>query len=441
MMTIMKIAVIGTGYVGLVTGVCFAEVGNDVVCIDIDAAKIARLKQGDVPIYEPGLAELLHENQKRGRLHFTTDLPSGILNAQAVFLALPTPPGEDGSADLSAVLSVAGQLGEHLGDIFTVVIDKSTVPVGTADKVYAAIAAKHPDNFDVVSNPEFLREGMAVRDFMEPDRVVIGTQSQKAQDIMQELYAPLVDEQRPLLMMDTYSAELAKYAANAFLATKISFINEIANVADRVGANVEAVARAIGADGRIGTRFLQAGIGYGGSCFPKDVQALAKTSETVGYDFKIIEAVLQANAAQRHLFVDKVRTFYNGNLAGKHFAVWGLAFKPDTDDIREAPVLTIIDELLAAGATVTAFDPEAMDNVERLYASKQQRPALAATALAATAQADALLVVTEWKLFRNADLSVLKTSLKAPIIFDGRNIFDPAVVREAGFTYTSVGRP
>jgi UDPglucose 6-dehydrogenase len=441
MMTIMKIAVIGTGYVGLVTGVCFAEVGNDVVCIDIDAAKIARLKQGDVPIYEPGLAELLHENQKRGRLHFTTDLPSGILNAQAVFLALPTPPGEDGSADLSAVLSVAGQLGEHLGDIFTVVIDKSTVPVGTADKVYAAIAAKHPDNFDVVSNPEFLREGMAVRDFMEPDRVVIGTQSQKAQDIMQELYAPLVDEQRPLLMMDTYSAELAKYAANAFLATKISFINEIANVADRVGANVEAVARAIGADGRIGTRFLQAGIGYGGSCFPKDVQALAKTSETVGYDFKIIEAVLQANAAQRHLFVDKVRTFYDGNLAGKHFAVWGLAFKPDTDDIREAPALTIIDELLAAGATVTAFDPEAMDNVERLYASKQQRPALAATALAATAQADALLVVTEWKLFRNADLSVLKTSLKAPIIFDGRNIFDPAVVREAGFTYTSVGRP
>lgn len=440
-MTIMKIAVIGTGYVGLVTGVCFAEVGNTVTCIDIDANKIERLKHGKVPIYEPGLAELLLENQKHDRLHFTTNLASGIKNAQAIFLALPTPPGADGSADLSAVLSVAKQLGEHLGDMFTVVIDKSTVPVGTADKVRAAIAVNHPENFDVVSNPEFLREGMAVHDFMQPDRVVVGTQSARAWEIMQELYAPLVDEQRPLLLMDEYSAELSKYAANAFLATKISFINEIANVADRVGADVEAVARAIGADGRIGSRFLQAGIGYGGSCFPKDVQALAKTSQNVGYEFKIIDAVLQANAAQRHVFVDKIRSFYGGDIAGKHFALWGLAFKPDTDDIREAPALTIIDELLAAGATVTAFDPEAMENVERLYAGKQERPALADTALAATKQADALLVVTEWKLFRNADLSALKTSLKAPVIFDGRNIFAPEIVRAAGFMYTSIGRP
>lgn len=437
----MKIAVIGTGYVGLVTGVCFSEVGNDVTCIDIDTNKIERLQRGEVPIYEPGLSSLLQENRLRGRLHFTTDMPVGIADAEVIFLALPTPPGADGSADLSAVLGVAAQLGSHLGDDYTVVVDKSTVPVGTADKVRTAIAANHSDTFDVVSNPEFLREGVAVRDFMEPDRVVIGTRSDKARAVMQELYAPLVDDQRPLLFMDEYSAELCKYAANAFLATKISFINEIANIADRVGADVEAVARAIGADERIGSRFLQAGIGYGGSCFPKDVQALAKTAESAGYDSKIIDAVLQANAAQRHIFVDKIRDFYKGDLAGKHFALWGLAFKPDTDDIREAPSLTIIDQLLEAGATVTAFDPEAMENVERYYADKQQRPVFAASALAATVQADALLVVTEWKLFRNVDLSALKTSLKAPVIFDGRNIFEPAVIRGAGFTYTSVGRP
>lgn len=437
----MKIAVIGTGYVGLVTGVCFAEVGNDVTCIDIDKKKIEQLTHGEVPIYEPGLDSLLSENRSRDRLNFTTDMPEGIKGAEVIFLALPTPPGADGSADLSAVLSVARQLGEHLGDDYTVIIDKSTVPVGTADKVRAAIAANHPDNFDVVSNPEFLREGVAVRDFMEPDRVVVGTQSDKARSVMRELYAPLVDEQRPLLFMDEYSAELCKYAANAFLATKISFINEIANLADKVGADVEAVARAIGADARIGNRFLQAGIGYGGSCFPKDVQALAKTAASVGYDFKIIDAVLQANASQRHVFVDKIRAFYAGDLSGKHFAIWGLAFKPDTDDIREAPALTIIDELLAAGATVTAFDPEAQENVRRLYADKPQRPTLAETPLAAAAAADAVLIITEWKVFRNTDLTELKQKLKSPVVFDGRNIFDPKAMRETGFTYTSVGRP
>lgn len=437
----MKIAVIGTGYVGLVTGVCFAEVGNDVTCIDIDTNKIERLKQGEVPIYEPGLSSLLQENRSRERLHFTTDMPAGIAGAEVIFLALPTPPGADGSADLSAVLGVATQLGNHLGDDYIVVIDKSTVPVGTADKVRAAIAASHPDNFDVVSNPEFLREGVAVHDFMEPDRVVIGTRSEKARAVMQELYAPLVDELRPLLFMDEYSAELCKYAANAFLATKISFINEIANVADRVGADVEAIARAIGADGRIGNRFLQAGIGYGGSCFPKDVQALAKTAESVGYDFRIIDAVLQANAAQRHIFVDKIRTFYDGNLAGKHFAVWGLAFKPDTDDIREAPALTIIDELLGAGATVSAFDPEASENVRRMYADKSGQPILAGTPLESAKNADALLVITEWKIFRNTDLADLKQALKTPVVFDGRNIFDPKTMRDTGFVYKSVGRP
>ena len=441
MMIGMKIAVIGTGYVGLVTGVCFSEVGNDVTCIDIDKNKIEQLKRGEVPIYEPGLSGLLRENQKRERLHFTTDMPEGIASAEVIFLALPTPPGADGSADLSAVLSVAAQLGNHLSDDYTVVIDKSTVPVGTADKVRAAIAANHPDNFDVVSNPEFLREGVAVRDFMEPDRVVIGTQSEQARATMQELYAPLVNEQRPLLFMDEYSAELCKYAANAFLATKISFINEIANVADKVGANVEAVARAIGADARIGGRFLQAGIGYGGSCFPKDVQALAKTAESVGYDFKIIDAVLQANAAQRYIFVDKIRAFYGEDLSGKHFAVWGLAFKPDTDDIREAPALTIIDELLAAGATVSAFDPEASENVRRVYNGKPRQPLLASAPIEAATDADALLIVTEWKVFRNVDLGQLKRALKTPIVFDGRNIFDPKAMRDAGFSYGSVGRP
>jgi UDPglucose 6-dehydrogenase len=437
----MKISVIGTGYVGLVSGVCFSEIGNDVTCIDIVEEKIKRLQAGEVPIYEPGLEDLLHENQKRGRLHFTTDLREGIKDSQVIFLALPTPPGADGSADLSAVLSVADALGEILGDQYTVIVDKSTVPVGTADQVHARIAAKHPDAFAVVSNPEFLREGVAVRDFLEPDRVVIGTTKPEAEAVMRELYAPLTDEQHPLLIMDEHSAELAKYASNAFLATKISFINEIANMADRLGANAEAVARAMGSDPRIGSRFLQAGIGYGGSCFPKDVQALAKTAEAHDYEFKIINAVLEANTAQRMVFIDSIKAFYDGQLAGKHFAVWGLAFKPDTDDIREAPALTIIDDLLAAGATVTAFDPEAMANTKRYFDAKDLQLDFATDPTEALAGADALIIATEWKVFRGVDLQAVKAQLKQPIIFDGRNLFDPKQMRENGFTYRSVGRP
>lgn len=438
--TAMNIAIVGTGYVGLVSGVCFAEIGNNVTCIDIDEQKVAQLQAGQVPIYESGLEELLHENQKRGRLHFTTDLQAGVKDAQAIFLALPTPPGADGSADLSAVLAVADKLGDMLDSNYVVVINKSTVPVGTADKVRARIAAKHPDDFDVVSNPEFLREGVAVRDFMEPDRVVIGTRSANAEALMRELYAPLTNERHPLLVMDEYSAELSKYASNAFLATKISFINEIANLADALGANVESVAQAVGADPRIGSRFLQAGIGYGGSCFPKDVLALAKTAESQHYDFKIIRAVLAANTAQRTVFIDKILAHYNGDVAGKHFALWGLAFKPDTDDIREAPALDIIDALIAAGATVIAHDPEAMVNVQRYYGSKSQ-PTYADDPLSALDNADALIIATEWKVFRSITLSDIKQRLAQPVIFDGRNLFDPHAMRAKGFTYMSVGRP
>lgn len=437
----MKISVIGTGYVGLVSGVCFAEIGNDVTCIDIDQQKIDRLTKGEVPIYEPGLEGLLHENRERGRLHFTTDLAAGIKDSQIIFLALPTPPGADGAADLSAVLSVADQLGDMLGDDLTVVVNKSTVPVGTADKVRERLTAKRPLNVAVVSNPEFLREGVAVRDFMEPDRVVIGTSSAEAEAIMRELYAPLTDELRPVLVMDEYSSELAKYAGNAFLATKISFINEIANVASRVGADVEAVARAIGADPRIGSRFLQAGIGYGGSCFPKDVQALQKTAESYDYDFKIISAVLEANKAQRHIFIDNILAHFDGNLNGKKIALWGLAFKPDTDDIREAPALSIIDRLLEAGAAIVAHDPEAMANVERLYDGRSTQLTFADDPLKALESADALVVATEWKVFQSVDIQTLRALLRQPVIFDGRNIFDPQIMRSHDFTYYSIGRP
>lgn len=437
----MKIAVIGTGYVGLVSGVCFAEIGNDVTCIDINQHKIDQLQRGEVPIYEPGLEALLHENTHRGRLHFTTDMRHGIQGASVIFLALPTPPGADGSADLSAVLSVADALGEMLEDHFTVVVNKSTVPVGTADKVSARIAVHHPENVAVVSNPEFLREGVAVRDFLEPDRVVIGTQSKEAEAVMRELYAPLTSEQHPLLIMDAYSSELTKYASNSFLATKISFINEIANIADRVGADVEAVARAMGADPRIGPRFLQAGIGYGGSCFPKDVQALVQTAQTNGYDFKIAEAVLEANKAQREVFIDKIRAYYHGNLDGKRFALWGLAFKPDTDDVREAPAIAIIDALLAAGATVVAHDPEAQRNIAALYASRDRQPELVDEPLAALNNADALIVATEWKVFRTIEAADIVSRLRQPVVFDGRNLYDVQQMRAAGITYFSVGRP
>jgi len=434
----MNIAVIGTGYVGLVTGVCFAEIGNTVTCVDIDERKIAALREGHSPIYEQGIEDLLRQNSARGRLHFTTDM-ADVAHAAVVFLALPTPPQEDGSADLRAVLTVAEALPDFLGEQFVVVVNKSTVPVGTADEVRQVIMKKRANNVAVVSNPEFLREGIAVRDFMEPDRVVLGVSDERAELVMRELYAPLTDELHPLLVMDERSAELTKYAANAFLATKISFINEVANLAERVGANVEEVARAIGADTRIGARFLQAGIGYGGSCFPKDVLALDRTAQAHDYEFRILRAVLEANQAQQARLVEKVQTHY-GDLHGKTFALWGLAFKPDTDDIRESPALKIIDTLIAAGATVRAYDPEAAANVARHFADKHQATlVLVDTPEEALEGAHALLIATEWKVFRNADPQVF-AQLQDAVIFDGRNIFEPHVMREAGFTYYSIGR-
>lgn len=435
----MKVAVIGTGYVGLVTGVCFAEIGNTVTCVDIDETKVAMLQRGEAPIYEPGIETMLRENSARNRLHFTTDLTVAG-EADVIFLALPTPPSADGSADLRAILAVARQLADILGEQFTVVVNKSTVPVGTAAQV-RALLQPCGDNVAVVSNPEFLREGLALHDFMEPDRVVLGASDDRAAAVMRELYAPLVDEARPLLLMDEASAELTKYAANAFLATKISFINEIANLAEHVGADVEAVARAIGADERIGSRFLQAGIGYGGSCFPKDVQALAQTARTHGYDFRIIQAVLDANSAQQHRLVEKVLAHYEGDVTGKTFALWGLAFKPDTDDIREAPALKIIDALCAAGATIRAFDPEAAANVARHYQDCTMSLELVDTATAALEGADALLIATEWKAFRSVAPEALSTLLREPVVFDGRNMFAPKTMREHGITYYSIGRP
>lgn len=435
----MRVAVIGTGYVGLVTGVCFAEIGNDVTCVDIDEAKVVMLQRSEAPIYEPGIEELLRQNSERQRLHFTTDLRQ-VGDAEVIFLALPTPPNADGSADLRAVLAVAERLPEVIGDHFTVVVNKSTVPVGTAAQVRTLLAACG-DHVAVVSNPEFLREGLAIHDFMEPDRVVVGASDERAESVMRELYAPLIDDSRPLLVMDEASAELTKYAANAFLATKISFINEIANVAEHVGANVEAVARAMGADERIGSRFLQAGIGYGGSCFPKDVQALARIAETAGYDFQIIRAVLAANSAQQVRLVEKVLDHFGGDIAGKTFALWGLAFKPDTDDIREAPSLKIIDALTAAGATVQAFDPEAAANVSRYFQGRELPLTYAETAIEALAGADALLVATEWKAFRAIDPKMLVQHLTNPLVFDGRNIFMPQAMRQCGITYYSIGRP
>ncbi|MBC7866202.1 MAG: UDP-glucose/GDP-mannose dehydrogenase family protein, partial [Gloeobacteraceae cyanobacterium ES-bin-316] len=371
----MKIAVIGTGYVGLVTGTCFAETGNNVTCVDIDLSKIEKLNSGQITIYEPGLEKLFLRNQKEGRLQFTSNLVDAVADAEVIFLALPTPPGEDGSADLKYILGVAADLGKLIkpGD-YKVIIDKSTVPVGTAEKVSRAIhAASTQDlspSFDVVSNPEFLREGVAVEDFMKPDRVVIGTNSERAIKLLNELYAPFVRQGNPLIFMDERSAELTKYAANAFLAVKISFMNEIAQLCEKLGADVDMVRKGIGSDERIGRRFLFPGIGYGGSCFPKDVQALSKSSSEANYEFKILDAVMEVNEKQKLHLLPKIKTYFNDNIKGKHFALWGLAFKPNTDDIREAPALYIIDALLEAGATVSAFDPEGMKNVEQLLGNK-----------------------------------------------------------------------
>ncbi|SKC18451.1 UDP-glucose dehydrogenase family protein [Dyadobacter psychrophilus] len=431
----MKIAVVGTGYVGLVTGTCFAETGNQVICVDIDQNKVARLQKGEIPIYEPGLDVLFDRNIEEGRLKFTTDLAEGVKDAEVIFLALPTPPGEDGSADLKYILGVANDLGTLL-DHYVVIIDKSTVPVGTAEKVRAAIAKNAIVEFDVVSNPEFLREGVAVEDFMKPDRVVVGTTSELAKKVMESLYAPLVRQGNPVIFMDERSAEMTKYAANSFLALKITFMNEIANLCEKVGANVDDIRRGIGTDSRIGKRFLFAGIGYGGSCFPKDVQALAKTSSDYGYDFRTLKSVMAVNDDQKKKLLPIVSEYFEGDLAGKTIAVWGLAFKPYTDDIREAPALENIKALLAAGAKVTAYDPEAMDNVKKIL----PEVAFCHTAYAALDDADALMIFTEWPQFRTPDFEKMGNLLKEKVIFDGRNLYELSQMADLGFTYYSVGR-
>ena len=433
----MKIAVVGTGYVGLVTGTCFAETGNKVTCIDIDKSKVDKLSNGEITIYEPGLEKIFLRNLKEGRLQFTTDLAKGVEEAVIIFLALPTPPGEDGSADLRYVLGVASDLGKIITD-YKVIVDKSTVPVGTAEKVHAAIAANCKTDFDVVSNPEFLREGVAVDDFMKPDRVVVGTRSERARKVMSDLYAPFVRQGNPVIFMDEKSAELTKYAANSFLATKISFMNEIAQLCERLGADVDMVRRGIGSDDRIGKRFLFPGIGYGGSCFPKDVQALIRSSEDVQYDFKILKSVEEVNELQKLHLIPRIKTYFNNDLKGKHFALWGLAFKPNTDDIREAPALYLIDALTAAGATVTAFDPEAMSNVKRTIGDKIN---YAENQYGALDKADALIIATEWSEFRTPDFDMIDSRLKNKVIFDGRNLFDVKYISDLGYHYESIGRP
>lgn len=432
----MKIAVIGTGYVGLVTGTCFAETGNTVTCVDIDSHKISKLNSGQIPIYEPGLEKIFLRNQKEGRLHFTTDLASGIAGAQIIFLALPTPPGEDGSADLKYILGVADDLGKVISE-YVIIIDKSTVPVGTAEKVHAAIAKNATVEFDVVSNPEFLREGVAVEDFMKPDRVIIGTSSEKAKKTLNDLYLPFVRQGNPIIYMDEKSAELTKYAANSFLATKITFMNEIANLCELFGADVDMVRKGIGSDERIGRRFLFPGIGYGGSCFPKDVQALARSASDVQYEFKILDAVMEINEKQKLHLIPKIKSYFNDELKGKKIALWGLSFKPNTDDVREAPALTVIEALLELGADITAYDPEAMNNVKSLM---QNRIRFAEHQYEALADADALIIATEWSEFRTPDFGRIISLLKNKVIFDGRNLFDLHKMEEMGFHYVSVGR-
>lgn len=431
----MNIAVVGTGYVGLVTGTCFSELGNHVTCVDIDEEKIKNLNNKKIPIYEPGLEVLFERNVNHGRLKFTTNLAEGIKGAKVIFLALPTPPGEDGSADLQYVLKVANDLGPLLEE-YTVVVDKSTVPVGTAEKVNNAIAKNCNIDFDVVSNPEFLREGVAVEDFMKPDRVVVGTSSLKATSIMDALYAPLVRQGNPIIFMDERSAELTKYAANSFLATKISFMNEIANLCEKLDADVDAVRKGIGTDSRIGRRFLFAGIGYGGSCFPKDVQALSKSATEVNYDFEILNAVQDINQKQKLKLFYRMQEYF-GDLSGKSIAIWGLAFKPYTDDIREAPSQYNIDKLLKAGAKVRAYDPEAAENIRKIYGDKIE---LFDDEYEALKGADTLLIITEWPVFRQPDFERMAKNLKQKVIFDGRNLYPTHQMKELGFTYFSIGR-
>jgi len=433
----MQIAVIGTGYVGLVTGACFAETGNHVICVDIDSKKVERLKNGEVPIYEPGLEVIFERNTRQGRLSFTTNLQEAIKEAAIIFLALPTPPGADGSADLSYILGVAKDLSQMIVD-YKVIVDKSTVPVGTAEKVSEILAQKlSTDLFDVVSNPEFLREGVAVEDFLKPDRVVIGTNSIKAQKLMRQLYEPFVRQGNPIFFMDLRSAEMTKYAANAYLATRISFMNEISNLCEILGADVDMVRKGMGSDSRIGKRFLFPGVGYGGSCFPKDVQALAKTANENNYPFHILTSVMKVNDNQRVILANKIINRFNGQLTGLTIAIWGLAFKPNTDDIREAPALFIIEKLLAAGATVKAFDPEAMPNVKRVLGDRIQYVNEPYEALI---EADALAVVTEWSQFRTPGFKIMKQLMRQPTIFDGRNLYDLEQMSEEGFYYESMGR-
>ena len=439
----MKITVVGTGYVGLVSGACLAEVGNDVLCLDIDPAKIKILEGGGIPIHEPGLLEMVRRNVAAGRLKFTTDIEKAVAFGDVQFIAVGTPPDEDGSADLQYVVAAARSIGKHMTG-YKVIVDKSTVPVGTADKVKAAIteelaARQSTIQFSVVSNPEFLKEGAAVEDFMRPDRIVIGAEDDKSIEVMRAVYAPFQRNHERLVVMDVRSAELTKYAANAMLATRISFMNELANLAEILGADIESVRKGIGSDPRIGYDFLYAGCGYGGSCFPKDVKALISTAHNNGYDLKVLNAVEAANDAQKTVLTQKIKTHFGADLAGKHFAVWGLAFKPNTDDMREATSRVLIHDLLAAGATVTAYDPVAMHEAKRVF-NGVAGLSFAQTPSAALDNADALVIVTEWKEFRSQDFSIIKQKLKANIIFDGRNLYDPAVVKSAGIDYKPIGR-
>lgn len=432
----MKIAVIGTGYVGLVTGTCLSETGNIVTCVDINEEKIKMMKEGHIPIYEPGLDILFHRNIEQGRLIFTKNLAEAISDAKIIFLALPTPPNGDGAADLSYVLGAAKDIAQLITE-YKVIVTKSTVPVGTADKVLQVFKENTSVEVDVVSNPEFLREGVAVDDFMKPDRVVVGTNSERAQKLITELYGPFVRQGNPIIFMDERSSELTKYASNSFLATKISFMNEIANLCELVGADVDAVRKGMGADDRIGKRFLFPGIGYGGSCFPKDVQALAMSADENKYDFKILNAVMEVNGIQKKILVEKMRSFYKGDLKGKKFALWGLSFKPGTDDIREAPALYVIDELLKEGATISAFDPEGINNVKKLLGDKIE---YAENQYDALDGVDALIIVTEWPVFRTPDFDRVEKLMKNKVIFDGRNLYDLQKMIDCGFYYNSIGR-
>lgn len=440
----MKITVVGTGYVGLVSGTCLAEVGNDVLCLDVDPNKIRILQEGGIPIFEPGLQDMVQRNVAAGRLRFTTDIEQAVAHGTIQFIAVGTPPDEDGSADLQYVTAAARNIGKYMTD-YKVIVDKSTVPVGTADKVNAAVADELKKRgietpYSVVSNPEFLKEGAAVEDFMRPDRIVVGAADERAVELMRALYAPFQRNHERLIIMDVKSAELTKYAANAMLATRISFMNELANLAEKLGADIESVRQGIGSDPRIGYHFLYPGCGYGGSCFPKDVKALIKTAkDDAGIDLKVLNAVEEANDIQKHVLTQKLKARF-GDLKGKHFALWGLAFKPNTDDMREAPSRELIADLFAAGATVTAYDPVAMHETQRIFAD-EPRLTYAEGPMDALNGADALVIVTEWKVFRSPDFAAIKAKLKTPIVFDGRNLYDPKQIRESGLEYLPIGRP